>query len=464
MADYDPQAALDAIWELVKRANQYVEQNAPWTLAKTAKGGDAEAAGRLDSVLYNLAESLRLLAVHLAPFLPATADGIAEQLGRADAAESPTRRRSAGAAPRPAARSAKRARSSPACNSAAPAGGRGPTRPPARVVHHPEAPYNGRNLGPSPSPQEEILWILGAAIGFLDRKERITLVVAAIGTIATAIFKGGGRPSLSSSSPRSAWPRWPALVGDGTDQLGHRFGPNATGVLQSALGNLPELFISIFALRAGLVASCRPRWSARFSATACCARRRVPRRRPAPRRADLRQERSPPHRRADHAGGRRAGDPHAGHAARPARRRARGRLSVICAVVLLIVFAASIPVSLGGGGGASAEQPPAKSSGPAHGHRRAGRRPASAPPSCPTGLWKPCAPDGHVPSVGDLHRAGHRRHRRERGRKRGRHSARGAQPARFRHQRDPEQQLAGGDRPRRRSLVPSSACLSARRN
>src|SRR5256884_3089689 len=44
-----------------------------------------------------------------------------------------------------------------------------------------------------------------------------------------------------------------ALVGEGTEQLGHRFGAGATGVLQSALGNLPELFISIFALQAGLV-------------------------------------------------------------------------------------------------------------------------------------------------------------------------------------------------------------------
>jgi Ca2+:H+ antiporter len=38
------------------------------------------------------------------------------------------------------------------------------------------------------------------------------------------------------------------------EQLGDRFGPGATGVLQSALGNLPELFISLFALKAGLVA------------------------------------------------------------------------------------------------------------------------------------------------------------------------------------------------------------------
>lgn len=43
------------------------------------------------------------------------------------------------------------------------------------------------------------------------------------------------------------------LVGRSVDQLGDRFGPGATGVLQSALGNLPELFISIFALKAGLV-------------------------------------------------------------------------------------------------------------------------------------------------------------------------------------------------------------------
>lgn len=44
-----------------------------------------------------------------------------------------------------------------------------------------------------------------------------------------------------------------SVVGEATDQLGARMGPGATGVVQSALGNLPELFISIFALRAGLV-------------------------------------------------------------------------------------------------------------------------------------------------------------------------------------------------------------------
>jgi Ca2+:H+ antiporter len=44
------------------------------------------------------------------------------------------------------------------------------------------------------------------------------------------------------------------LVGQATDQLGSHLGSGATGVLQSALGNLPELFVGIFALRAGLLA------------------------------------------------------------------------------------------------------------------------------------------------------------------------------------------------------------------
>ena len=42
------------------------------------------------------------------------------------------------------------------------------------------------------------------------------------------------------------------IVGDATEQLGYRFGPNVTGILQSSLGNLPELFVCIFALKAGL--------------------------------------------------------------------------------------------------------------------------------------------------------------------------------------------------------------------
>jgi methionyl-tRNA synthetase len=70
------QAALLAVWSLVTRANQYVDQTAPFKLAK-----DPQQSGRLDEVLYNLAEVCRILAVLLWPFLPTTSQKIYEQLG-----------------------------------------------------------------------------------------------------------------------------------------------------------------------------------------------------------------------------------------------------------------------------------------------------------------------------------------------------------------------------------------------
>ena len=70
------QAALGTIWALVTRANQYVDQTAPFKLAK-----DPAQAVRLDQVLYNLVETCRVLAVLLWPFLPTTAEKIYAQLG-----------------------------------------------------------------------------------------------------------------------------------------------------------------------------------------------------------------------------------------------------------------------------------------------------------------------------------------------------------------------------------------------
>ena len=70
------QSALQSIWGLVTRANQYVEQTAPFKLNK-----DPAQAQRLDEVLYNLAETCRVLAVLLWPFLPGTATKIYAQLG-----------------------------------------------------------------------------------------------------------------------------------------------------------------------------------------------------------------------------------------------------------------------------------------------------------------------------------------------------------------------------------------------
>jgi len=74
------QGALKAIWGLVTRANQYVDQTAPFKLAK-----DPLKAQRLDEALYNLAEVCRILAVLLWPFLPETAGRIYRQLGLAGA-------------------------------------------------------------------------------------------------------------------------------------------------------------------------------------------------------------------------------------------------------------------------------------------------------------------------------------------------------------------------------------------
>jgi methionyl-tRNA synthetase len=63
--DADLSAALEAIWQRVRRCNRYVETQAPWTLAK-----DPERAAELDRVLASLAEALRVIAVLLHPWLP----------------------------------------------------------------------------------------------------------------------------------------------------------------------------------------------------------------------------------------------------------------------------------------------------------------------------------------------------------------------------------------------------------
>src|SRR5215213_9679939 len=64
---------------------------------------------------------------------------------------------------------------------------------------------------------------------------------------------GPGRPVVRFAGAGVALALLATLVGQATERLGERLGPGATGVLQSALGNLPELFVGIFALRAGLI-------------------------------------------------------------------------------------------------------------------------------------------------------------------------------------------------------------------
>jgi len=72
----DLTAAADAIWLRVRRLNRYVEERAPWTLAK-----DPGRAGELDSVLASLAESLRVVAVLLHPWIPESSAKLLAALG-----------------------------------------------------------------------------------------------------------------------------------------------------------------------------------------------------------------------------------------------------------------------------------------------------------------------------------------------------------------------------------------------
>ncbi|MCI5616626.1 MAG: methionine--tRNA ligase [Ruminococcus sp.] len=67
--------ALEAIVALAKRCNKYIDETMPWALAK-----DEEKKARLGTVLYNLLEGIRYIAILLSPFMPETSDKIMEQL------------------------------------------------------------------------------------------------------------------------------------------------------------------------------------------------------------------------------------------------------------------------------------------------------------------------------------------------------------------------------------------------
>jgi methionyl-tRNA synthetase len=73
--------ALEEIWQRVRRLNRYVEEQAPWQLAK-----DDSRAGDLDRVLSTLLEGLRVVAVLLWPYLPASAEKLLAALGAPDLA------------------------------------------------------------------------------------------------------------------------------------------------------------------------------------------------------------------------------------------------------------------------------------------------------------------------------------------------------------------------------------------
>ncbi len=67
--------ALQAIWELISASNKYIDETAPWALAK-----DEAQRKRLGTVLYNLLEAVRLISLLVAPFMPDTAAKILDTL------------------------------------------------------------------------------------------------------------------------------------------------------------------------------------------------------------------------------------------------------------------------------------------------------------------------------------------------------------------------------------------------
>lgn len=68
--------ALSEIWKAISRTNKYIDETQPWVLSK-----DESKKGRLAQVLYNLAESIRIISVLIQPFMPETPEKIWEQLG-----------------------------------------------------------------------------------------------------------------------------------------------------------------------------------------------------------------------------------------------------------------------------------------------------------------------------------------------------------------------------------------------
>lgn len=68
--------ALEDIWTVVRRANKYIDETMPWVLAK-----DEKDKPRLDNVLHNLAEAIRIVSVLIEPFMHTTSGKIRKQLG-----------------------------------------------------------------------------------------------------------------------------------------------------------------------------------------------------------------------------------------------------------------------------------------------------------------------------------------------------------------------------------------------
>jgi methionyl-tRNA synthetase len=74
--DWELNSALDALWVLIRRANQYLEERQPWKLAK-----QDDLQSTLEATLWSAAEATRLIGLFIAPYLPETSNRILDQLG-----------------------------------------------------------------------------------------------------------------------------------------------------------------------------------------------------------------------------------------------------------------------------------------------------------------------------------------------------------------------------------------------
>lgn len=80
--------ALESTWRLVARMNKYIDEKAPWTLAKAANNGDEAAREALHTVLYSCLEVVRIVSILVSPFLPVAADTLRAQIGLMEPAAS----------------------------------------------------------------------------------------------------------------------------------------------------------------------------------------------------------------------------------------------------------------------------------------------------------------------------------------------------------------------------------------
>lgn len=75
MDDYHVSQAIQELWKYIARVNKYIDETAPWVLAK-----DENSKEKLKSVMFNLAEALRKIAIMTVPFIPNTSNEILKQL------------------------------------------------------------------------------------------------------------------------------------------------------------------------------------------------------------------------------------------------------------------------------------------------------------------------------------------------------------------------------------------------